>query len=161
MFIHVKKCLFTCLLFTAVSGCTEKNRELYEQLAQENSRLTTQLDSLRMHLDSQLNVRDSALIAGNYSDLLNKSDLSYLEAKGLKNPVAAIKADLIRNNSLISVQGSLGGTMQFYKERIHILNRKWVLAYFEDGHNAGEMLLEFTVDSNGTISWKSLTTSLM
>jgi hypothetical protein len=161
MFVHAKKCLFACIFITIASGCVEKNRKLYDQLEQENARLNIQLDSLRMHVDSQLYMQDSALIAANRTDLLNESDLNYLETKGLKNPAEAIKADLIRNNSLIPAKGSLGGTMQFYKKRIHILNRKWVLAYFEDGHNAGEMLLEYTVNGNGTISWKSLTTSVL
>jgi len=59
------------------------------------------------------------------------------------------------HNELIPYKGALGGTMKFFHENnIHILSPNWVLAYFEDGHNFGEMLLEYQVLKDGAISWR-------
>jgi len=44
--------------------------------------------------------------------------------------------------------------MRFFKDEIYVLTSKWVLAYFEDGHIAGKILLEYSVGDNGAISWQ-------
>ncbi len=47
--------------------------------------------------------------------------------------------------------------MNFYSEsQIWILTEKWVLAYFEDGHNGGYLLLEYEVTKDGKIKWKTV-----
>lgn len=88
---------------------------------------------------------------------LSESDISRLEKKGLRNPEVALKNDLMKKqSSLIPVKGSVGGTMTI--RDIRILNDSYALAYFEDGHNGGNLLLKYTV-ANGTISWKVLDSS--
>jgi hypothetical protein len=161
MRIRVKIKFISCILALLASGCIENNKRAYSELEQENSQLLIQLDSLALRLDSIMNEQNSAQSYNNRADLLSESDVEYFAIRGLGNPVEVIKTDLIKNNKLIPVEGSLGGTMQFYKERIHVLNRQWVMAYFEDGHHAGEMLLEYKVGNNGNISWKVLTTRMM
>ncbi|MEK7996117.1 MAG: hypothetical protein AAB403_20150, partial [Planctomycetota bacterium] len=73
-------------------------------------------------------------------------DIQAMKKKGLNDPVNQIIADLKQHRELIPYKGILGGTMNFYDDsRIWVLTKKWVLAYFEDGHVAGYLLLEYEV----------------
>jgi hypothetical protein len=84
-------------------------------------------------------------------------DIQAMKQKGLKDPVADIIADLRQHRELIPYKGVLGGTMNFYDDsKIWVLTKKWVLAYFEDGHVAGYLLLEYEVSQGGKISWKTV-----
>ena len=88
---------------------------------------------------------------------LDKVQVEYLEKRGLNNPVADLRDDLIANPDLISKSGVLGGRMGFFfRDGIHILNHRWVFAYFEDGHIEGSMLLKYEIDEKGRISWDVL-----
>lgn len=85
---------------------------------------------------------------------LSEADVRRLEKKGLQNPEVNLKNDLMKKQaSLIPTKGSVGGTMAI--RDIRILNDTYALAYFEDGHNGGNMLLKYSV-TNGTITWKLL-----
>jgi hypothetical protein len=53
----------------------------------------------------------------------------------------------LQNRNIIPQEGVLGGTMHFTEEGIQVMNRNWVLAYFEDGHNAGNALLTYTINN--------------
>ena len=67
----------------------------------------------------------------------------------------------MKHRELIPYEGVLGGQMGFYDENgIQILDSRWVLADFEDGHIAGRMLLEYQVSNEGQISWKVLNSYL-
>jgi hypothetical protein len=80
-----------------------------------------------------------------------------MQEKGLANPVQDIINDLKKHKELIPYKGSLGGTMNFYSDnKIWILTNHWVLAYFEDGHNGGYILLEYQVKKGGKITWKRI-----
>ncbi|WP_242916694.1 hypothetical protein [Pontibacter liquoris] len=82
---------------------------------------------------------------------LSESDIARLQRKGLKNPESDLLNDLNRNqDKLISAKGTMGGTMAIRDSRI--LNDRYALAYYEDGHNGGYLLLKYTVN-NGAISW--------
>jgi hypothetical protein len=49
----------------------------------------------------------------------------------------------------------------FYrKERVFVISDKWVIAYFDDGHIEGNMLLSYSV-KNGNISWKVIDSYLL
>ncbi len=122
-------------------------------MRRENSRLSARVDSLEQQLaiTMQEATRDSVRAATGTS--LSEDDLAYLKGQGLPDPVVSLKADLVRNAGLIPQEGVLGGTMRFSEDRIQVLNRRWVLAYFEDGHNAGNALLAYNV-KNGKITWK-------
>jgi hypothetical protein len=61
---------------------------------------------------------------------------------------------------MIPFKGVLGGKMAFLKEKIFIISDRWVLAYFEDGHINGNMLLSYSV-KNGNISWKVIDSYLI
>ncbi|MFD3000844.1 hypothetical protein ACFS7Z_10765 [Pontibacter toksunensis] len=82
---------------------------------------------------------------------LSESDIQRLKGKGLQNPETDLMNDLNRKQSrLIPAEGSLGGTMAIRDSRI--LNDRYALAYYEDGHTGGYMLLKYTVN-NGNINW--------
>lgn len=86
--------------------------------------------------------------------VLSAGDVQRLKRKGLKNPEVDLMNDLMRKQkSLLTASGSMGGTMAI--RDIRILNDRHALAYFEDGHNGGYMLLRYTVE-NGSITWNKL-----
>ena len=88
-------------------------------------------------------------------------DIQAMKKKGLNDPVNQIIADLKQHRELIPYKGILGGTMNFYDDsRIWVLTKKWVLAYFEDGHIAGYLLLEYEVSQGGGITWKTIASYL-
>jgi hypothetical protein len=103
------------------------------------------LDTLRVHLDRLTDLLRS-------KPGLTSLDVERLREKGLEDPVADIEASLQEEKDLIPYEGVMGGTMDFYE--IHVLTSRWVLAYFEDGHVGGYMLLEYDVSQSGDISWK-------
>ena len=82
---------------------------------------------------------------------LSESDIQRLKREGLQNPETDLLNDLNRKQSrLIPAEGSMGGTMTIRDSRI--LNDRYAMAYYEDGHNGGYMLLKYTVN-NGNINW--------
>jgi len=87
--------------------------------------------------------------------LLTSRDRAQLQRRGLSHPEEDIVTDLMQHRELIPFEGVLGGTMGFYsRQDIHVLNSRWVLASFEDGHIGGHMLLEYVVSPRGGIQWK-------
>lgn len=92
---------------------------------------------------------------------LDEIMLDNLKDKGIDDPIK-IKEDLMKRSELIPYEGSLGGTMSFFStEHIYVFSDKWVLAYFEDGHTPGYILLRYEIideRNNDTpkIKWKIL-----
>jgi hypothetical protein len=86
---------------------------------------------------------------------LSESEINQLKKQGLKSPEADLKDDLLTNQQFILPEkGTLGGTMAL--RDIRVLNARYVLAYFEDGHNGGQMLLRYEVKPGGRIAWTVL-----
>lgn len=85
-----------------------------------------------------------------------------LKIEELQNPIEELTNDLIKHPELIPYKGTLGGKVGFYSEKnIKILNSRWVLANFDDGHISGAMLLEYKVSKNGIISWRVIDSFLL
>ena len=83
---------------------------------------------------------------------LSQSETERLKSKGLKNPEADLKADLTeRQQDILQQKGTMGGTMAI--RDIQILNERYALAYFEDGHRGGYMLLRYDIRPANRISW--------
>jgi len=88
-------------------------------------------------------------------------DIRAMQKKGLKDPVNDIISDLKQHRELIPFGATMGGIMNFYdSSKIWILTNKWVLAYFEDGHKGGYLLLEYEVAAGGKFIWKVLASYL-
>lgn len=124
-------------------------------LLHSNSAYRTQLIQLKQQEKKLLdNIRTNT----SYS---KKSEIQ-LKIEGLKNPVKELTDDLLKHPEIIPYKGTLGGKMVFLTENnIEILNSRWVLANFEDGHIGGAMLLEYNVSKNGRISWKVIDSFLL
>lgn len=83
---------------------------------------------------------------------LSAAEVSRLKAKGLQNPEADLKANLTENQqNILQQKGTVGGKMDI--RDIQILNERYALAYFEDGHQGGYMVLKYEVQPAGRISW--------
>lgn len=85
---------------------------------------------------------------------LSPDELNSLREKGLSDPEANLRNDLISKQEILLPKGSLGGTMAI--REVRILNDRFALAYYEDGHNGGHLLLRFTVEPDKRITWKVL-----
>jgi len=126
------------------------NRELVKQLQQTNKEFAEKIRNLETMIELRENKPANAIE-------LYSWEIESFKRKGLKDPIKDIISDLTRHRELIPYKGSLGGTMNFYSQsKIWILTSRWVLAYFEDGHNGGYLLLEYEVTNDGRIKWKTL-----
>ncbi len=132
----------------AVSTTTAYHRERARNAEGRQAQLR-QLDRLQRELD----VQERAVPP----TVLTPADLIALYAKGLREPLREIPADLQQHPELIPWPGVAGGTMRFLSaDDIHVLNGRWVLAACEDGHVRGTLLLEYAVSDTGAISWQVL-----
>ncbi len=128
------------------------------------SGLEEQLDASRLLVEECIIRNDSislllqeCRVTGATPPFLDSRQIEDLQKKGLSDPLREIREDLAAGQGIIGSASVLGGTMGFYfMDGIHILNKKWVFAYFEDGHLAGAMLLRYDIDDDGDISWKVL-----
>ena len=134
---------------------------LLDQLQAQNTQLAARLDQVgkepagRIETPKETNHIGPSAPAAALE--LFSWDIQAMKKKGLPDPVNQIIADLKRHRELIPYKGVLGGTMNFYdNSKIWVLTKKWVLAYFEDGHVAGYLLLEYEVTQDGKISWKTV-----
>jgi hypothetical protein len=92
--------------------------------------------------------------------LPDQPDWARYERLGLADPETNLKKDLMKRKDLIPWKGVMGGNMAIYNEDlIWFMAPNWCLAYFEDGHIGGYMLLEFKVQ-NGKISWNLIDAKL-
>jgi hypothetical protein len=84
---------------------------------------------------------------------LTNAQIQAMQRRGLARPDVQLRSDLAQQPELIQHEPVLGGSMYFVPEGIHILNDRWVLATFEDGHIRGQMLLEYEV-VHGNVVWQ-------
>jgi hypothetical protein len=84
---------------------------------------------------------------------LTNAQIQAMQRRGIARPELQLRRDLLQQPELIPHEPVLGGQMQFVPEGIHVLNDRWVLATFEDGHIRGQMLLEYDV-VHGNVMWQ-------
>ncbi|TVR74186.1 MAG: hypothetical protein EA408_03215 [Marinilabiliales bacterium] len=126
--------------------------------------LEEQLDASRLLVEKSINRNDSislllqeCRVTGATPPFIDGRQIEDLQKMGLSDPLRELREDLAAGQEIIGSASVLGGTMGFYfMDGIHILNKRWVFAYFEDGHLAGAMLLRYDIDNEGNISWKVL-----
>lgn len=113
---------------------------------------------LKLRSDSMTEKEGASSYLTHLSDsLFDDSDIRYFKEKGLNNPERELLNSLYQQQGLIPEQGVLGGHMQIW--HAVLLGRNWAIAYFEDGHIAGNMLLDYTV-IEGKIEWEVLDSSM-
>jgi hypothetical protein len=133
-------------------------------LVVHNNRLRNEIDALQIEretLTAQIADLQERLAAQEGITLdqpgLLPWELEELQKKGLADPIRDLVADLQKHPELIPHEGVLGGTMAFgFPQKIHVLTDRYVLAYFEDGHIAGWMLLTYDVARGGRITWQRI-----
>ncbi len=126
-----------------------------------NTRYKRQLERLEENYTKLVEQRKQAHKEPAAAIELLSWDIQAMKKKGLTDPVSQIIADLKQHRELIPYKGVLGGTMNFCDDsKIWILTKKWVLAYFEDGHVAGYLLLEYEIAQGGGITWKTIASYL-
>lgn len=89
---------------------------------------------------------------------LDEADIERFKDYGFENPILEIKDDLQQHPKYIPYDAVLGGTMRYSK--IHILSPQWVFASFDDGHIAGDMLLQYRVSDGPVMSWRVVASCL-
>ena len=88
---------------------------------------------------------------------LEERHIDSMKKKGLNDPIQNLIQNLKSHPELIPYKGIMGGIIGFNsEENIWILTKKLALAYFEDGHIGGYLLLEYLVKDDGTIMWEVL-----
>ncbi len=145
-------CLVLATLAAILFGMTIFFRERLE-----TSRARIETLQLRIEALEQAQAISPAEFPG-----LSPRDIARFQDRGLENPVEDIRADLALRPDIIPHEGVLGGRMGFYfPERIYVLTDRWVLAYFEDGHRGGRLLLRYDVGESGRISWEVIRSYLI
>lgn len=137
----------------------------------DDARLRISINHLNSSLENNLNKPEieeeapknipSELIENNNPEVRTieqsaqfSNSLNQLKRKGLNNPIENLCDDLMMHQELIPDKETSKGTMHFIKEEIYLVNSKWVYAYYEDGHFAGELIAAFDVNEDGEITWK-------
>jgi hypothetical protein len=92
------------------------------------------------------------------SDGLKSYDhhLNRIKRLGISDPVKFLRNDLMNNQDLIPNRETPKGTMYFWKDHIYVLNHKWVIAYYEEGHFGGYLLASYEIDNNRKVKWNVL-----
>ncbi|WP_266202590.1 hypothetical protein [Pontibacter kalidii] len=139
-------------LSIADSQVAEIDQELEEQTAAVDS-----LEEMVLPPDTMNLVPPGGAAFVDELGSLSQADIQRLKRKGLKNPETDLMNDLSRKQeALLPTKGVLGGTMAIRDTRI--LNDRYALAYYEDGHIGGYMLLKYEV-KDGKINWTVMDSS--
>jgi hypothetical protein len=88
---------------------------------------------------------------------IRPNEIEMLEKAGLSDPIRQVVESLQAHPELVAEFAVGGSVMGFYfPEQIHVLNHRWVYAYFEDGHTSGYGVFEYSIEPDTTLSWKVL-----
>lgn len=136
----------------------EKLSETNQQLKQEEAEVDS-LEDMVLPPDTMAVIPPGGVAFVDELGSLSESDIQKLRKKGLRNPEADLMNDLNRKQrQLIPTEGVVGGTMAIRDSRI--LNDRYAMAYYEDGHIGGYMILKYEV-KNGNINWKVVDSSAL
>ncbi|MCP4704072.1 MAG: hypothetical protein GY865_05640 [candidate division Zixibacteria bacterium] len=147
---------------------TKADLERFSEPADEISNLDIELSDCRVRLDdatarekdkdrqiTRLENKNKKLkdevkgMSGLSSQAIRK-----FKNSGLNRPELEIIDDLMKHPNLIPVKsGSLDGMKFYEKKKVFILSENLVYAHFSDGTKNGTMILEYSVTSDGRISW--------
>ena len=132
------------------------NNEL-DQVKNQNGNKIEKLNEKKKDFKAMSRGKKKLLQMERNNIALNNFHINMMREKGLTDPVQDIITDLQKHRDLIPYKGISGGKMGFYnKNEIWVLTNKWVLAFFDDGHIGGYLLLKYVVHNNGTISWQKI-----
>ncbi|MFP4481386.1 MAG: hypothetical protein ACLFN0_01170 [Thermovirgaceae bacterium] len=76
--------------------------------------------------------------------------------ESISDPRNHVLEDLLSQRDLLPWEGVLGGTMKIHRERdVWFFGPSWCMAYVEDGHIGGYILLSYEIEETG-IKWELL-----
>ena len=139
--------------------CRTKIRNAQSKV--ERSNYLTELKNekyIEFKTNSDKQIKDLKESASMIQSVLRSYDQQYGRIKrlGINDPVEFVKNDLMENHDLIPNRETPKGPMYFQKSHIYVLNDKWVIAYYEDGHFDGYLLASYEIDNNKEVTWKVL-----
>lgn len=124
-------------MLLSFAGCSRQSLKQVEQLEQRITALET----------------ENAALKGELELLREDADASSSMQQETDARRQLVLDDLPNQTALIPIPAELGGTFRFYTDLSRVLNEKYVYAYAEDGHNAVDMLLQYSVNPDDTILW--------
>ena len=96
--------------------------------------------------------------ASKRATLLSDPEIAELQHEGLAEPTRQLRDSLVAHPGLIPFKPTFGGRWQFMQGEVGpgivLLERPYVFAYFEDGHNSGHMLLTYQVLPGPHVRWR-------
>ncbi|HON33604.1 MAG: hypothetical protein WBJ42_02825 [Thermovirgaceae bacterium] len=88
-------------------------------------------------------------------------DWERLKKEGRTDPRGRFVEDLLARGDLVPWEGIHGGTMKIYDPSlVWFAGPRWCVAWAEDGHIGGFMLLRFEEDDDGNPQWRLLDSAL-
>lgn len=133
--------LFCIALFLTACTDSRKNTTLeidnseLEVLKSNIEKLKIEKDSLQQLLAKKQDVDDQ---------WFGQMESRGFKKLGIDNPKEYIITELKESPSLISLDGTLGGTMYF--TNVQVLGTKWVVASYEDGHIMGRSIFSYKIN---------------
>jgi hypothetical protein len=124
------------------------NKELVE-IKNDNNRLSNFIRTLNKEKDDLRNKI-------NDFPALTSINIDRFKRKGMEDPENYIIKNLFDYRKIIPVEGTLGGTTDFYQSKTWILSKQWVYTEFSDGHFWGKMLLKYKFTNDNKIHWEIL-----
>lgn len=156
---RTERLIYALALLVSVVGViylwNQNVRIAYEkhELSVEKERLLAQMDSVRN--------ADRELLPVTRFQPLNEREWLRLVHNGLTQPKEDLFESLRLQAHLIPFDGVHGGTPGFYdKKDFYLLNHRWVLVGFEDGHYYGQMVLSYDVSRDGRVAWEVVSSTL-
>ena len=150
--IIIEVALFCALIFLVYREISNRQKitNLTQNLTDNSSLLYERGGIINEKTDS---IKKYKLIERKFNQLeISISDRDYLKELGIKDPETELLNDLKKQKNIIPYKGILGGTMKI--RNILVINRKWAVAYFEDGHVGGKLMLEYKIKNDAKIEWK-------
>jgi len=127
-------------------GLSEQNRVLREALQKATEEIQR--------------VKEKGPVMG-FTGGIPQPDWEGLKKEGRTDPRGRLVEDLLARDDLIPWEGIHGGTMKIYDPSlVWFAGPRWCVAWAEDGHIGGFMLLRFEEDDDGNPQWRLLDSAL-
>jgi hypothetical protein len=137
------------ILLSAASGVVFWR---YSRVLEQNALLNEKLDLALKELDSARS-RDQVTPE---LDRLPVPDWEKMRTRARPDPRSLVLENLLAREDLIPWEGIHGGTMKIYDPSlVWFIGPRWCIAWVEDGHIGGYMLLRFDTDT-GQTQWRLL-----
>lgn len=139
--------LLSLIIATGFCSCendknTTKFNRVIDQKTDTIRLLTRRTDTLNKRIDS---------LKWQATKWFSDDEIDYYKDMGIDDPEDYITSDLMSKPELIPYKGVLGGTMRTWD--VSLLGNHWAVAYIEDGHVAGKMLLKYSVTKDKKVKW--------